>query len=241
MTSGPTEDRQQFWNDWFKKHMSTADGRAATWLDYSTDERRGRAVQAQQRALVLEAAGSVTGLRCLDAGCGWGQLARCLGVLEGKATALDIVEEMIEEGRKAHPSIEWVAGSFMDDALIAKLGTFDRVFSVEALQCVGPVPGLHALFRLVAPGGRLVVTLPNSDNELSRRVAENMPGRYEGMSPAALLAEAAALPGYEFALVRGMVFGEDQRVAPYVATPWTAQPDWSFAPNRLVAVIAKAA
>ncbi len=241
MTTPAADEREKFWHDWFVKHMATADGRAATWLDYSSDETRGRAVQAQTRSLVMEAAGAVANLRCLDAGSGWGQLARCLDVLEAKATALDFVDEMMVAGRKAHPSVRWVTGSFMVTEQMQPLGTFDRVFSIEALQCVGPDAGLRALWKLVAPGGRLIATLPNADNELAQKVAANMPGRYDGMSPSALMSAVSALPGHDFSLVRGMMFAEDQRIAPYVATPWTASPDWALAPNRLIFVAARKA
>ena len=232
----PADEREKFWHEWFQKHTATADGRTATWLDYSMDETRGRALQAQTLGLVMEACGSVANLRCLDAGCGWGQLARCLEVQDGRATALDFVEEMVEAGRRRSPSIEWVLGSFLDATLMERVGLFDRVFAVEALQCVGPVRGLRALWERVAPGGRLIAILPNSENPLSKTVAATMPGRYEGLSPQDLTSALTALPDVEFASIRGLVFAEDQKVAPYTATPWTSQPNWSFSPNRLLFV-----
>lgn len=234
--AAPADQREKFWHEWFKKHISTADGRVATWLDYSMDETRGRALQAQTLALVMEAAGPVANLRCLDAGCGWGQLARCLDVQEGRATALDFVEDMIAAGRQKHPSIEWLLGSFLDAGVMDPLGKFDRVFAVEALQCVGPIGGLQSLWERVAPGGRLVAILPNSENPLSKTVAATMPGRYEGLSPSELTKALNGLPDVEFASVRGLAFGEDQRISPYTMTPWTTTPDWSFAPNRLLFV-----
>ncbi len=237
----PADDLAKFWHDYFVKTMATADGRVATWLDYSSDERRGRAVQSQTRALVIEAAGSVANLRCLDAGCGFGQLGRSLEVVEAKVTAMDIVDEMLEPGRRAHPAVTWVTGSFMDPAQTAALGTFDRVFCIEALQLVGAVEGIDALWSLVAPGGQLIATLPNAEDAVAKKVAANIKGRYEGLSPSALTAAVTALPLLDFWRVRAMMFAEDQRLSPYLASPWTSQPEWSFTPNRLLFVAVKKA
>ena len=235
----PEDQREKFWHEWFVKHTATADGRVATWLDYSMDEKRGRALQAQTLALVMDAAGAVANLRCLDAGCGWGQLARCLDVQDGRTTALDFVEEMVASGRQKYPSVDWVLGSFLEPSLMDPLGRFDRVFAVEALQCVGPVGGIRSLWTSVAPGGRLIAILPNSENQLSKTVAASMPGRYEGLAPKELMSVLGELPDMDFANVRGLAFGEDQRITPYTVTPWTTTPDWPFAPNRLMFVVAR--
>src|SRR5215211_4363657 len=137
----PKAELEDHWASYYRGVVE--DGKP--WLDYSN----GR-VQAQTFALALEGAGPVTGLRCLDVGCGWGQLTRVLGALgAAEPTGMDIVPDLITSLQETHPGQRWICGSPTDEALLESLGTFDVVFAVEVLQVVPFEPAVKALWKLV--------------------------------------------------------------------------------------------
>jgi hypothetical protein len=54
----------------------------------------------------------------------------------------------------------------------------------------------------------------------------------------AVVAWATAASGIRWG-VRGLRFQQDQLVCPYEVTPWTTQPQWTDAPNRIQLVVQK--
>lgn len=225
-------DREAYWRAYYSDVVA---GRAP-WLDYSN----GR-VQAQTLALALEAAGPLRDLRCLDVGCGWGQLSRLVAASGAReVTGMDIVPDLIDELRREHPGQRWVCGSPTDEGLLDGLGDFDVVFAVEVLHAVPFQPTLARLWRHVVPGGRLVGVVPSGDCPIAHRTMERFPGNYLAPAPATVREALADLASSAHADVRGLVFRPDQTATPYEAAPWGETARCGVVANRLQFVAVKA-
>jgi 2-polyprenyl-3-methyl-5-hydroxy-6-metoxy-1,4-benzoquinol methylase len=240
-----TEDRdrvEKYWRTHYEDIRLTANGDEATWLDYASDPQRGLRLQAQTFGLVLEALGTLTNLRVLDAGCGWGRFTSALSALGARAVGLDIVEGTIEKLRATKPETEWTSGNFLDPAVVQKIGMFDRIVAIESFQCAGPpLSCLEALWPAIAPGGRLVAIMPNASCPIVQRALASLSGNLFAIEPSQLIAGARELPGLARYAVRGLSFAADQWLAPYVASPWAEDASaWPTA-NRIMLVCERAA
>lgn len=114
------------------------------------------AVSYLEDALVRELTPPLAGLRLLDAGCGTGRRLRGCGA--GLAVGVDLSPEMIEAGRGDLPShVRTMVGDVR--ALPLADAAFDlvwcRLVIGHLLDC-GTV--YRELGRVVAPGGRVIVT-----------------------------------------------------------------------------------
>ncbi len=106
----------------------------------------------------LDAARPEPGLRWLDVGCGRGALLR------------RIRDEWQPAGLWGVDPVDWLADDLREDVsfqttpveLAEGLPVVERVTMVEVIEHLeAPWSALRAAARLVAPGGRLVVTTPN--------------------------------------------------------------------------------
>ena len=106
--------RETYWRDTFADlHAQPHD-----YLDYAT-----AGEQAFTFAACLLAAGTVYGLRCLDAGCGKGGFARMLRAAGARQVAgLDYIDATIKALRDSDPGIRWESGSVCDATAIGGLG-----------------------------------------------------------------------------------------------------------------------
>ena len=116
---------------------------------------------AQWPAQLCDAADIGAGDRVLDAGCGTGVLAREAAVRSGCAgdvTGLDLNESMLTVAKSITPGIEWRVGDLM--GLPFADGAYDVVASQFVLMFVPDrVTALREMWRVLAPGGRLVVAV----------------------------------------------------------------------------------
>lgn len=99
--------------------------------------------------------------RVLDCGCGEG---RYLGVVrehfaQARLVGCDVSRVALDHARRLHPDAEYVS---MDDERVPLAdASFELVLSVEVLEHVADVEAAaRELARLLAPGGRLVMTTP---------------------------------------------------------------------------------
>ncbi|MCC7242299.1 MAG: methyltransferase domain-containing protein [Acidobacteria bacterium] len=128
------------------------------------------ALFAQWGPRVAAAAQIAPGDHALDVGCGTGVLA--LAVAEralpaGRVVGLDASEEMLGVARRKSSAIEWVPGKA--ESLPFEDASFDAVLSQVALMLFEqPVGALRQMWRMLRPGGRLVVAVPDR--------LENSPG-----------------------------------------------------------------
>jgi 2-polyprenyl-3-methyl-5-hydroxy-6-metoxy-1,4-benzoquinol methylase len=228
-------ESQQFWAGYYKKIYRQVNGKPVPWLDYSNE-----LVQAQTFGLLLEAAGPLHGRRCMDVGCGWGQLSLSVRAMGGNVVAIDIVDEMIGELRQLHPGVKWIAGSFLDPVVLEAEGQFDVIFAAEVLQYTPLKDAVEVLWRHISPGGRLIGVIPNASCPIVQKTMTRFNGKYHAVTESLLADNINRLPSLELWMMRGMVFGADQRLWPYEVTPWTSEWEhWEAIPNRLLFVARK--
>jgi trans-aconitate 2-methyltransferase len=107
-------------------------------------------------------------LRVVDLGCGTGELTRKLAdaLPESEVLGLDSSAAMLEKARAvARPGL-----AFRQERIEDAGGSWDLVFSHAAIHWVEDHPRLMPrLLGIVAPGGQLVVQLPNNFEHPSQR------------------------------------------------------------------------
>jgi len=117
--------------------------------------------------------------RALEVGPGGGAFLPALAEVSRSVTASDIEQAYLHRARKMAvelPALECVLDDITDSALQA--GGFDLILCSEVIEHIADSrPALVSLARLLAPGGRLILTTPQ---------------RY---SPLELCAKVALLPG----------------------------------------------
>jgi 2-polyprenyl-3-methyl-5-hydroxy-6-metoxy-1,4-benzoquinol methylase len=226
--------REAFWAGYYEQLMQYAE----PWLDYSNER-----VQAQTFGVVLTALWPVVGRRCLDVGCGFGQLARALEAIgASQVTGLDVTAKFIERLRAQHPSIRWQVGTLDNSASYSSLGRFDRISLVEVLQYVPVETTLRRAWDLLAPAGRLVAVVPNRECPIVARAMQRFPGKYlpPTLSELAAVGEALCSGAAGNWGLRAMSFAEDQTLSPYAVSNWRRVPAFAPTPNRLVFAASRA-
>jgi ubiquinone biosynthesis O-methyltransferase len=109
---------------------------------------------------LLRSLGALQDTTLLDVGCGNGAVAAALAGRGATVTGVDLSESGIALARAAHPDVRYEVGSVYDD-LRAKLGTFDRVVSLEVIEHLfDPRTFLRRAFEVLKPGGRIVLSTP---------------------------------------------------------------------------------
>jgi 2-polyprenyl-3-methyl-5-hydroxy-6-metoxy-1,4-benzoquinol methylase len=99
------------------------------------------------------------GLLVLDAGCGVGGVTRTLVAKGARVVALDIGPQLAATTRRRH-GCDAVVGSLT--ALCFPSDIFDVVVSSEAIEHTpDPTASVLELYRVLKPGGHLVVSTPN--------------------------------------------------------------------------------
>lgn len=227
--------REEFWAGYYRELSQHSE----PWLDYSNER-----VQAQTFGVVLAALGPVVGRRALDVGCGYGQLARALEALGARAvTGIDVTAQLIERAKQVHSSIRWEVGTLSE--LGERLGPFELITLVEVLQYIPVSTTLQHAWSLLAPGGRVVAMVPNRECPIVARAMARFPGKYLPPSVAELVEVGQRLEQCQGWGLQGMVFGEDQSLAPYAVSAWMRGAEFDFPahlpkqPNRLVFAAAK--
>lgn len=108
------------------------------------------------RVQTVRAVGPNKGERILDIAAGTGTSAAALSGPGVDVVAVDFSAGMIEEGRRRHPELTFVEADAM--ALPFKANEFDAVTISFGLRNVtDPRKALKEMFRVVKPGGRVVV------------------------------------------------------------------------------------
>ena len=226
------EAREIFWADYYEELSQ----RSEPWLDYSNDK-----VQAQTFGVVLSALGPAVGRRCLDVGCGFGQLARALDAIgAAHVTGIDVTPQFIERLRQRHPSLRWEVGTLDNAELCGRLGSFDLISLVEVLQYTPVEATLRQAWSMLSPGGRLVAVVPNRDCPIVGRATARFPGNYLPPTAAELASVGGGLEGSDGWGMQGMFFAQDQTLNPYAVSDWTRAPGFPTPPNRLAFLARKA-
>ncbi|HUO65269.1 MAG TPA: class I SAM-dependent methyltransferase [Terriglobales bacterium] len=110
-------------------------------------------------ALILRRLGDGRGRRALDVGAADGFLAELLTRQGWQVTAL---ERDPEQAAKARGRCHEVIVADLDEAAPRLEGAFDAIVYGDVLEHLSdPLPALVALNRSLAPGGRILVSVPN--------------------------------------------------------------------------------
>jgi 2-polyprenyl-3-methyl-5-hydroxy-6-metoxy-1,4-benzoquinol methylase len=115
---------------------------------------------------LLEACGSVSGLRTLDLGCGEGWCCRALASRGSRVVGVDLSDAMIGEARRHADQDEHPVEYHVMDAVGVDRhpwpGPFDLVTACMSLQSMpDPARALVAARRVLSAKGRLVCSIPH--------------------------------------------------------------------------------
>jgi ubiquinone/menaquinone biosynthesis C-methylase UbiE len=118
-----------------------------------------------RRKMVLELLNKEEG-RYLDAGCGTGDFIPALLEREGEVFAVDVAAEMIRQTKARLSSLGNAARLHLFVADVTKLDFperyFDAVIGVGLIEYLGEDErALEELYRVLKPGGILIITVPN--------------------------------------------------------------------------------
>ncbi len=102
-----------------------------------------------------------TGDRVLDLGSGAGEFTAEIANVAGRAVGAEVAEAAIARARARHPALEFRLVP-IDGPLPFEDGAFDVVWASEVIEHVADTaPWLSEVRRVLAPGGRLLLTTPS--------------------------------------------------------------------------------
>lgn len=143
------------------KEVAKFQALAKTWWDQSGPFKTLHDINPV-RLQFIEQYGSLTGLRCLDVGCGGGILSESLAQSGAVVTGIDMSPGCIEVAR-AHAQAKNLSIDYQVCPIESfKAPVFDRVMCLELLEhTTEPEQVIHHCARLLKPGGLLFLSTIN--------------------------------------------------------------------------------
>ncbi len=126
---------------------------------------RERAFQEELDRLVVDYVGTAEGMAVLDIGCGSGRLAPLL-TEAASVTGVDLAAEALARARSRHAQLPGFRFVRMDAAQLGfEAASFDLALMLDVLDMLAdPAAALAEAARVLARGGRLMVTATNKDS-----------------------------------------------------------------------------
>jgi SAM-dependent methyltransferase len=139
------------------------------WRRYLQSINDDRIALADESLRTVLETSTLSGKRFLDIGSGSGLFSLAARRLGARVRSFDYDHESVActaalRNQYFPHDPEWIVerGSVLDEPYLAKLGTFDVVYSWGVLHQTGDMwQALEYVHRLVAPGGRLVIAIYN--------------------------------------------------------------------------------
>lgn len=98
--------------------------------------------------------------KILEVGCGDGSFTKDLATFSSNVTAIDISSEQVEQNKQAYPQIDFRQHD-VSQIFPFEDGTFAAIWCSEVLEHLfDPEFALREIHRVLAPGGKLMVTVP---------------------------------------------------------------------------------
>jgi SAM-dependent methyltransferase len=115
----------------------------------------------------------------LDAGCGYGEWVQTLERSGYHAIGLDYSEELVSRLRRAYPSSTWMQADIRSIPLPGD--SIDAVTSWGVIEHneAGPHEALREFWRVIRPGGVVIVSVPR-DSAVQRRASQTFFPPQEG-------------------------------------------------------------
>jgi 2-polyprenyl-3-methyl-5-hydroxy-6-metoxy-1,4-benzoquinol methylase len=151
-----------------QRSLAPPDKRAVFDRYWETRDLRSADLRTRLRIIIADRFLEETRGTLLDVGCGRGAAASYFAELGLNVTAVDISPLAVRWTERQHPAIKAAVLDLESEPLT---GAYDAILCLEVLQQVrDPVAVLTKLRDALAPGGALVVSLPN-EFHLARRLA----------------------------------------------------------------------
>jgi SAM-dependent methyltransferase len=133
-----------------------------------------------ERPAILALAGDVRGRRILDAGCGSGAHAAALIARGAAVTGMDLSAGLVEVAReRLGPDVPLHVGDLTQPLPFGN-GAFDLVVSSLVMHYIAEwEPTLREFHRVLAPGGRLVISTHHPFMDMRISGCEDYLGRYQ--------------------------------------------------------------
>lgn len=139
-------------------------------VDYSIEEKKS-IVDTTRRVKWLNSISPANNkIKVLDIGCGYGFFVNALSIMGYTATGIDISIDRLTFAQ-SHLKGSYINGT-IDRSFISKNKNFyDFVTLFHVLEHVhDPVNFLKLIYRLLAPGGKLLIEVPNVNDELVKKI-----------------------------------------------------------------------
>jgi 2-polyprenyl-6-hydroxyphenyl methylase/3-demethylubiquinone-9 3-methyltransferase len=117
------------------------------------------------RLQYVERAGPLVGRKVLDVGCGGGLLAEAMARKGAKVTGIDLADDLLQVARlhalEGGVEVDYLLQS-AEQHVVDHAGEYEIVACMEMLEHVpDPTAVIHAMARLVRPGGHVFVSTLN--------------------------------------------------------------------------------